>query len=380
MENLRRRMYTEGSDHMAVANEILKQLGGRKFLVMTGAKDLTGFDSLDAERKWPGLSFKLPIGSAKFVRIALAPSDTYTVQFMTRTGKVIKELDDIYNDKLIEVVEKYTGLKLGFRMDFGRNEENEMPLRRRSGMFEGGSRPDRFQQSEDEIVKVTGPDPGFDTDSEVRKYFKQSVLKKIFPGERIPSQDELDDMAELVIQFKDSSASGLWSKAARRKMKIEDVGTTLRRRGYLFEAQSRKTSAKKAAGKINPLDDVYTRQEKVAKISVPVSPGQAVFYNATNAARMMMQKRFPDWTKEQHAAAVAILEKMEQDNKKEWADIADEAAQETWGRPWRAFDYKVSGIGSDEFSKEFKDRLRENVRFGTAINNAKLAHKVASGK
>jgi len=133
-----------------------------------------------------------------------------------------------------------------------------------------------------------------------------------------------------------------------------------------------------STGKIDPLADVYTRQEKVAKISVPVSPGQAASYGSKDAVRKMMRERFPGWTKQQHLAAVATLDKMKQDNEKEWGKIADEAAQATWGRPWQAWDYKVSGIGSDEFAKEFKDRLRANARFGAAISDAKHAHKVAS--
>jgi hypothetical protein len=102
----------EGPDVKGIAHEILRQLGGRKFLVMTGAKDLIHAPTLDAERKWPTLSMKLPIGKAKGLRIALAPSDTYTVQFMTRGGKVAKELDDIYADQLADVVARETGLAL----------------------------------------------------------------------------------------------------------------------------------------------------------------------------------------------------------------------------------------------------------------------------
>lgn len=96
----------------AIADEILRQLGGRRFLVMTGARNLMSFDKLDDERKWPGLQVQFPQGKAKYMRIALAPSDTYTIQFMTRTGKVAKEMDDIYVDVLQRVVSDYTGLAL----------------------------------------------------------------------------------------------------------------------------------------------------------------------------------------------------------------------------------------------------------------------------
>lgn len=99
-------------DVKGIAHEILRQLGGRRFLVMTGARDLTHAPTLDAARKWPTLSMKLPIGKAKYLKIALAPSDTYTVQFLTRAGRVIDELDDIYVDQLQDVVARGTGLAL----------------------------------------------------------------------------------------------------------------------------------------------------------------------------------------------------------------------------------------------------------------------------
>lgn len=95
-----------------IADEILRQLGGRRFLVMTGAKNLMSFDVLDGDRKWPGLQVQFPQGNAKVMRIALAPDDTYVIQFMTRAGRVTKEMDDIYSEVLQRVVSDYTGLAL----------------------------------------------------------------------------------------------------------------------------------------------------------------------------------------------------------------------------------------------------------------------------
>ena len=111
--DLARDTVVEGAgEAKAVADEILRQLGGRRFLVMTGARNLMSFDKLDDERKWPGLQVQFPQGKAKYMRIALAPSDTYTIQFMMCTGKISKEMDDIYVDVLQRVVSDYTGLAL----------------------------------------------------------------------------------------------------------------------------------------------------------------------------------------------------------------------------------------------------------------------------
>ena len=97
---------------MEVAKTILQQLGGNKFIVMTGAKNFTG--SPDA------LSFKLPGGGGfckdgiNAVRIALTPADDYNIDFMRVRGmtvKTIKKDDGIYFDQLQEVFTEATGLR-----------------------------------------------------------------------------------------------------------------------------------------------------------------------------------------------------------------------------------------------------------------------------
>lgn len=69
---------------LQVANTILAQLGGNRFVAMTGAKNLLG-----SER---GLSFKVGTNAKKVthVRIGLEPSDEYTVEFLTIRGTNIK--------------------------------------------------------------------------------------------------------------------------------------------------------------------------------------------------------------------------------------------------------------------------------------------------
>jgi len=96
---------------MTVATTILEQLGGRRFLAMTGAKHLVG--SADS------LSFALP-GKAGFVkggingcRITLTPMDTYTVDYLraTRSGpQVIESCEDIYAEDLQACFTRVTGL------------------------------------------------------------------------------------------------------------------------------------------------------------------------------------------------------------------------------------------------------------------------------
>jgi len=100
---------------MNVATTILHQLGGNKFIAMTGAKDLCSDED--------SLFFKLPKKSGfvkngiNFVRIVLTPSDTYTMIFSritwaryVPTVKVIQTHTDIYCDQLQQLFTKVTGL------------------------------------------------------------------------------------------------------------------------------------------------------------------------------------------------------------------------------------------------------------------------------
>jgi hypothetical protein len=101
--------------HMTVANVILEQLGGRKFAVMTGAKNFIGLES--------GLEFRLPGGGGftksgiNLVRVELTPADLYKVTFskfrMSKglpSIKKISEFDGIYFDQLQPLFSRETGL------------------------------------------------------------------------------------------------------------------------------------------------------------------------------------------------------------------------------------------------------------------------------
>ena len=91
-----------------VANTILEQLGGSKFCVMTGAKNLIGSDN--------GLRFRFMRNSSgsNMVEIRLdAGTDTYTVLFyhVYRGRLVVDEsFDMVYADNLRRLFESHTGL------------------------------------------------------------------------------------------------------------------------------------------------------------------------------------------------------------------------------------------------------------------------------
>lgn len=92
-----------------VAETILAQLGARRFLAMTGARDLV------ATAK--GLQFKLPAnfaaGGVNMVRVELEPSDTYAViagRFRALEFKEKAREELIYGDQLQAAFTRLTGL------------------------------------------------------------------------------------------------------------------------------------------------------------------------------------------------------------------------------------------------------------------------------
>jgi phosphoenolpyruvate-protein kinase (PTS system EI component) len=130
--------------------------------------------------------------------------------------------------------------------------------------------------------------------------------------------------------------------------------------------------------KLDPMSDVYTKVQRGKGFTVPVSPGNAVSMGSPAVARKMMHERFPGWTREQHKRAAVEFKKMKEALDEKWLVLANAAAQDKWGRPWSIFDYKISGIGSDEFTKEYKDKLRENAQKAAAASRAALAHEAAA--
>lgn len=100
------------TDTKTIANTILQQLGGRMFVMMTGAKDLIALGG-DG-----GLQFKLPRFPGlpiNLVRVILLPNDTYRVEFCRHKPSklqviVDKVVSDVYATDLRHVFTETTGL------------------------------------------------------------------------------------------------------------------------------------------------------------------------------------------------------------------------------------------------------------------------------
>ena len=90
---------------MKVANEILRQLGGNRFVAMTGAKNLIAGTR--------SLSMRLPRNASKanYLRITLNGLDLYDVEFISIRGMNMKTkaaFTDVYNDMLTDIFESTT--------------------------------------------------------------------------------------------------------------------------------------------------------------------------------------------------------------------------------------------------------------------------------
>ena len=98
--------------NLQIAQTILSQLGGRSFIIMTGARGLIGGENF--------LMFRLPAGFAKdginTVKITLDWTDTYIFEALKVSSgseqkiDIIEKLDFVYADDLQEIFTRITGL------------------------------------------------------------------------------------------------------------------------------------------------------------------------------------------------------------------------------------------------------------------------------
>ena len=91
------------------AGEILKQLGGNRFIAMTGAKDFAKDD------KKAMICFKIGRNckAVNYVKISLNSMDTYDIEFINirKFNVTIKsKATNVYNDQLQGIFTEHTGM------------------------------------------------------------------------------------------------------------------------------------------------------------------------------------------------------------------------------------------------------------------------------
>ena len=100
--------YENHMSDMKVAKTILEQLGGNKFVAMTGAKNFGGTED--------SLSMRIGRNSSNsnYLKITLNMMDLYDMEFckLTRMGekKSVKEYNNVYNDMMTDIFTKHTGM------------------------------------------------------------------------------------------------------------------------------------------------------------------------------------------------------------------------------------------------------------------------------
>ena len=123
---------------------------------------------------------------------------------------------------------------------------------------------------------------------------------------------------------------------------------------------------------------VYTKKQRWPKFNVEISPSLAVSLGSTAVGGRLLRQRLPNWTIADHRATAKRFRREAIRLKKEWSKEVNLAANETWGRGWKVSDYKVSGIGSSEFSQKRKTWLRELIKMANEFSDLALAHEAAA--
>lgn len=88
-----------------VAQTILAQLGGRRFITMTGARNFIGYRD--------SLVFQLPQNAKSIFKVVirLTPMDVYTLEFWKRnTTEPFDVVNGVYDDMLEDIFTTHTGL------------------------------------------------------------------------------------------------------------------------------------------------------------------------------------------------------------------------------------------------------------------------------
>lgn len=91
------------------AIDILQQLGGNRFIAMTGSHSFV----YDNDKQSISMQLRKNLLKAKWLKITLTVMDVYTLEFFTlKNSDVVKlrTIENVYNDMLQTMFTNYTGL------------------------------------------------------------------------------------------------------------------------------------------------------------------------------------------------------------------------------------------------------------------------------
>lgn len=101
--------------------------------------------------------------------------------------------------------------------------------------------------------------------------------------------------------------------------------------------------------------------------------------DSSDAGRVLRRTN-PDWSKEDHLQLADLHATEAAKLLVRYNTLLEEAAQETFGRPYHVTDYRISAIACDEFSAEKKEALRFAAHARTNHRTVAVAHLKAAGR
>jgi hypothetical protein len=109
---------------------------------------------------------------------------------------------------------------------------------------------------------------------------------------------------------------------------------------------------------LNPKLDhpAYHQAVQLPKYNGKVTVFQAL--SGTDGARVLRSVN-PDWTAEDHMTLASLHQTESAKQQMRYGVLLNAAAKETFGRPFQVSDYRISAIGTDQFSDSMKTELRE---------------------
>ncbi|KVP65668.1 hypothetical protein WJ97_11615 [Burkholderia ubonensis] len=115
-------------------------------------------------------------------------------------------------------------------------------------------------------------------------------------------------------------------------------------------------------------------------IQLPKYNGKVTVFQATcsrDGAKVLHHAN-PDWTEADHLTLASLHATESAKQLMRYNVLLEAAAQETYGRPFRATDYRISAIASEEFSEEKKAELRKAAHARTHHDVVARAHLTAA--
>jgi len=105
------------TNQMNIANTILEQIGGRRFAIMTGAKNFSAMKENSETGQLGGLMFSIGRNSKGINKVIIRymANDTYTMEFGTIRKyeyKVKTVVEEVYCDMLTDIFTDATGLEV----------------------------------------------------------------------------------------------------------------------------------------------------------------------------------------------------------------------------------------------------------------------------